>query len=50
MGKEKRFLLTRANRLLLHASRIAFEYKDIKYDIVSNIDIKKEFYENSNFK
>ncbi len=50
MDKGKRFLLTKANRLLLHASRIAFEYKDIKYDIVSNIDIKKEFYENSNFK
>jgi len=50
MDAERRILLTRANRLLLHASRISFEYKNIKYDIVSKIDIKKEFYENSNFK
>ncbi|WP_024954528.1 RluA family pseudouridine synthase [Sulfurospirillum arcachonense] len=41
--------LTKSKRLLLHANRIAFEYKDIKYDIVSKVDIKKEFYDNCKF-
>ena len=49
MGEEERYKLTKAKRLLLHASRISFEYKNKKYDIVSKIDIKKEFYENSKF-
>jgi len=41
--------ITKSKRLLLHASKISFEYKDIKYDIVSKVDIKKEFYENCKF-
>ncbi len=49
MSLEKSFELTRAYRLLLHANRISFRYKDIEYDIVSKLDIKKEFYENCKF-
>jgi len=49
MTEEERLSYTKAKRLLLHASRISFEYKDIKYDIVSKKDIKKEFYENYKF-
>lgn len=49
MSLEESYELTRSRRLLLHASRICFEYKKTKYDIVSNIDIKKEFYENCKF-
>jgi 23S rRNA pseudouridine1911/1915/1917 synthase len=49
MSLEKSFELTRAYRLLLHASRISFRYKDVEYDIVSKLDIKKEFYENCKF-
>ncbi len=49
MSYEKSYELTRSKRLLLHASRICFEYKSKKYDIVSSIDIKKEFYENCQF-
>ena len=49
MSLEKSHELTRAKRLLLHASRIRFNYKDVEYDIVSNVDIKKEFYENCQF-
>ena len=49
MDLEKSFELTRAKRLLLHASRICFEYKNEKYDILSKVDIKKEFYENCKF-
>lgn len=32
-----------ARRLLLHASRIRFEYKNDMYDISSKVDIEKEF-------
>lgn len=49
MSKEESYELTRSKRLLLHASRICFEYKEQKYDIVSKIDVKKEFYENCQF-
>ena len=49
MSLEKSYKLTRAKRLLLHASRVSFIYKDVKYDIVSKLDIKKEFYENCQF-
>ncbi len=49
MSSEKSTELTRAKRLLLHASRISFTYKDVKYDIESKTDIKKEFYENCKF-
>ena len=49
MNEEARYEYTKAKRLLLHASRISFEYKNIKYDIVSKLDIKKEFYENCKF-
>jgi len=49
MSEEESHNLTRSKRLLLHASRISFEYKEQKYDIVSNVDIKKEFYENCQF-
>jgi len=49
MSLEKSHELTRAKRLLLHASRIRFNYKDVEYDIVSKLDIKKEFYENCQF-
>ena len=49
MDYERIVEITRAKRLLLHASRISFQYKEIKYDIVSNTDIKKEFYENCRF-
>ena len=49
MSYEKSYELTRSKRLLLHASRISFEYKNEKYDIVSSVDIKKEFYENCQF-
>ncbi|MBL0687772.1 MAG: RluA family pseudouridine synthase [Sulfurospirillum sp.] len=41
--------LTRSKRLLLHSNRICFEYNNIKYDIRSKINIKKEFYENCKF-
>ncbi len=49
MSLEKSYELTRAKRLLLHASRICFRYKNVEYDIVSKLDIKKEFYENCKF-
>lgn len=49
MSYEESYRLTHSKRLLLHASRICFEYKKKKYDIVSKIDIKKEFYENCQF-
>ncbi len=49
MSFERSTELTRSKRLLLHASRISFEYKEVKYDIVSQVDIKKEFYENCTF-
>ncbi len=49
MSEESRVLHTKAKRLLLHASRVSFEYKSIKYDILSKTDIKKEFYENCRF-
>lgn len=49
MNEEKREEYTRAKRLLLHASRIVFEYKNEKFDISSSIDIEKEFYENCKF-
>ena len=49
MTEEERLSCTKAKRLLLHASCISFEYKNIKYDIVSKKDIKKEFYENCEF-
>jgi 23S rRNA pseudouridine1911/1915/1917 synthase len=49
MSLEKSYELTRAKRLLLHANRICFEYKNEKYDILSKVDIKKEFYENCKF-
>ena len=49
MSLEKSYELSRAKRLLLHANRICFEYKHKKYDIISQKDIKKEFYENSQF-
>ncbi len=42
MSFERSTELTRSKRLLLHASRISFEYKEVKYDIVSQADIKKE--------
>lgn len=42
---KERLQVTKASRLLLHASRIKFSYKDISYDINSEVDIKKEFYE-----
>ena len=49
MSLEKSYELTRAKRLLLHANRICFIYKNEKYDIISQKNIKKEFYENSQF-
>ncbi len=49
MSLERSYELTRARRLLLHASRIVFRYKSVEYDIISKIDIKKEFYENCQF-
>jgi 23S rRNA pseudouridine1911/1915/1917 synthase len=49
MKPERRVKLTRAKRLLLHASRLSFSYQNIDYDIVSKVDIKKEFYESCNF-
>lgn len=49
MNNEEISQYTRSKRLLLHASRLCFEYKKKKYDIVSTIDIKKEFYENCKF-
>ncbi len=49
MSIEKSHELTHSKRLLLHASRICFEYKNVKYDILSEVDIKKEFYENYKF-
>ena len=49
MSCERSYELTRSKRLLLHASRISFTYKGIEYDIISKVDIKKEFYENCQF-
>jgi len=49
MSLEKSYELSRATRLLLHANRICFEYNDKKYDIISQKNIKKEFYENCKF-
>lgn len=49
VDESERLRTTQAKRLLLHANRIAFEYKNIKYDIVSKIDIQKEFYANCQF-
>ena len=49
MSYERSYELTRSKRLLLHASRISFTYKGIEYDILSKVDIKKEFYENCKF-
>lgn len=49
MGFEQRVELTKAKRLLLHASRVSFNYKNIGYDIISQVDAKKEFYENCRF-
>jgi 23S rRNA pseudouridine1911/1915/1917 synthase len=46
---DERLHVTKASRLLLHASRIKFIYKDKEYDIISKVDIKKEFYENCRF-
>lgn len=43
LSYEKRLELTKSSRLLLHANRIKFEYKDIEYDIISKVDIEKEF-------
>lgn len=43
LSYEKRKELTKSSRLLLHASRIKFDYKEVCYDIVSNVDIEKEF-------
>jgi len=44
ISEEQREVISGAKRLLLHACRVLFEYKNIKYDIVSNVDIKEEFY------
>jgi len=49
MNEGERLEYTKAKRLLLHASRISFEYKNVKYDIVSQLDVKKDFYENCQF-
>lgn len=49
MSLERSTELTRATRLLLHASRISFSYKGVDYDISSKLDTKKEFYENCRF-
>lgn len=49
MSFEQRVELTKAKRLLLHASRVSFNYKNIGYDIISQVDAKKEFYENCRF-
>jgi len=49
MSYERSYELTRSKRLLLHASRISFTYKGVEYDILSELDIKKEFYENCQF-
>lgn len=40
----ERFGLSGASRLLLHASRLSFNYKGRGYDIKSKTDIQKEFY------
>jgi 23S rRNA pseudouridine1911/1915/1917 synthase len=42
---DERLKVTKASRLMLHASRIKFDYKDKEYDIISDIDIQKDFYE-----
>lgn len=43
LNTQKRLELTKSSRLLLHAYRIKFVFKDKEYDIVSNIDVEKEF-------
>ncbi len=43
--EKERKLVTKGERLMLHASRISFSYKEKKYDIISKRDVKRDFYE-----
>lgn len=49
MSDEERVQSTGANRLCLHSNCLSFSYKNEKFEIKSNIDIKKEFLSSSKF-
>lgn len=44
MSLEEQTALTKSPRLLLHASSLAFRYKEVDYTICSDFDAKNEFY------
>ncbi|MCR4941170.1 MAG: RluA family pseudouridine synthase [Campylobacter sp.] len=50
MSESERFKLCGANRLLLHANEISFEFEGLSYNIKSKFDAKNEFYKLAKFK